>query len=137
MKKMFIYILLLHLFLLSSCLLETRDLGSENLNEKAVNAYIVDVTNYTYEYDIKSEIKDLDKFLNEFSKITYKSLFGDPEGCEGLCIMLVYENNNYEIFDKNYIVEMDSEDNVVNWYNFYVVEDEYYEKLLSKYYQIN
>ena len=76
-------------------------------------------------------------FLNEFSRITYEKLFGDPEGCEGICIMLVYENDNYEIFDKTYIVEMDSEGNPVNWYNFHVVEVEYYEKLILKYYQIN
>jgi len=137
MKKMFIYILLLFLFFLSSCLSEIRDLGAENLNEKVVSAYIIDVTENTYKYDIKIEIKDLNDFLNEFSRITYEKLFGDPEGCEGICIMLVYENDNYEIFDKTYIVEMDSEGNLVNWYNFHVVEVEFYEKLISKYYQIN
>lgn len=103
------------------------------INVKSIE--IIEIKNsqlVSYEtIEIIESDKTLD-FLKDFSNIEFIRVYGDPVGLTDECILLRYDNGDFEIIGKYYISKYSKDNELIGWKNYYANEQKF-DDLLYKY----
>lgn len=76
----------------------------------------------------------IDDFIDNFSKVKFMKVYGDPYGFNGKCILIRYANNDFEIIGQKYIERRNTNNEVVTWH-YYHADKNQFDELINRYYQ--
>lgn len=91
--------------------------------------YQQNVTYHTL-YVLNSD--EISNFIDDFSKIDFSRVYGDPYGFSGKCILIKYLNDDYEIICQKYIERRNIDNEVLTWH-YYHADESKFQELLDRY----
>ena len=138
MKKIFCFLFMLYLLLLTGCEIKSN-YQFLNDTKNIVSIQIVQVTwdNSTHEFKehTLSTIDDINMFLDEFCKLDCYSLYTDPLGIDdnSIVIKIIYNNQEYELISSGGRAQYTQKKGFQNYTGYRYFDDEPFQKLIEKY----
>lgn len=127
-------LLIIFVYMLTGCD-NNYKFNYSDLEKSVISIEIIEMKNsqlILYE-SIKKINSDLTlEFLVELSNIEFIRVYGDPVGLTGECILLKYDNGDFEIIGKYYITKYNQDNEPIYWKNNYANEQKF-DKLIYKY----
>jgi hypothetical protein len=91
-----------------------------------------DQPNLVYTTIYTLDENEIDDFIDNFSKVKFMKVYGDPHGFDGKCILIRYINNDFEIIGQKYIERRNINNEVVSWH-YYHADKNQFDELINIY----